>query len=259
MQMGAALAWDGDHCELIVNRGKRDTHLVNRMRARKARRRQARIGAPGATLTTNAGLAAVSELRGRLGLIEAIDAATGPVKQRDRGFTAGELLAGSAPTQLAGRTIYRAGPAARRRCGPAEAGMAAATGRVMSLLPTGRALAQADGPVTVDLDTTEVEITVKKRGVAYHHQGQRAAARLSRSGRRPRSRWPPAWQRHRRPRATAADLLRRALALANLPAAVCAGRVAVRADAGYFAGQLARAARDEHISFAIGAKRTAPL
>jgi hypothetical protein len=35
--------------------------------------------------------------------------------------------------------------------------------------------------------------------------------------------------------------------------------VALRADAGYFAGTLARAAHDEHISFAIGAKRIAPL
>ncbi len=33
----------------------------------------------------------------------------------------------------------------------------------------------------------------------------------------------------------------------------------MRADAGYFAGQLARAAHDEHIGFAIGAKRIAPL
>src|SRR5215469_9472022 len=37
------------------------------------------------------------------------------------------------------------------------------------------------------------------------------------------------------------------------------GMVAMRADAGYFAGALARAAHDEHISFAIGAKRIAPL
>jgi len=35
--------------------------------------------------------------------------------------------------------------------------------------------------------------------------------------------------------------------------------VAMRADAGYFAGQLARAAHDEQIAFAIGAKRIAPL
>jgi len=33
----------------------------------------------------------------------------------------------------------------------------------------------------------------------------------------------------------------------------------MRADAGYFAGALARAAHDEHVSFAIGAKRIASL
>ena len=60
------------------------------------------------------------------------------------------------------------------------------------------------------------------------------------------------------PRAAAPDLLRRALAA--LPAAARApGRVAMRADAGYFAGPLARAAREAHIAFAIGAKRIAPL
>jgi Transposase DDE domain group 1 len=35
--------------------------------------------------------------------------------------------------------------------------------------------------------------------------------------------------------------------------------VALRADGGYFAGALARTAHDEHISFAIGAHRIAPL
>jgi hypothetical protein len=58
-------------------------------------------------------------------------------------------------------------------------------------------------------------------------------------------------------RATAPELLRRALAC--LPAAARAGRVGPRADAGYFAGQLARAAHDAHIAFAIGARRIAPL
>ena len=60
------------------------------------------------------------------------------------------------------------------------------------------------------------------------------------------------------PRATAPDLLRRALGCLP-PRARASGRVALRADAGYFAGQLARAAHDEHIAFAIGAKRIAPL
>jgi hypothetical protein len=60
------------------------------------------------------------------------------------------------------------------------------------------------------------------------------------------------------PRASAPGLLRRALA--SLPErARAGGRVALRADAGYFAGALARAAHDEHILFAIGARRIAPL
>ena len=60
------------------------------------------------------------------------------------------------------------------------------------------------------------------------------------------------------PRATAPGLLRRALA-ALPPRARASGRVAMRADAGYFAGQLARAAHDARIGFAIGARRIAPL
>jgi hypothetical protein len=59
------------------------------------------------------------------------------------------------------------------------------------------------------------------------------------------------------PRRHAAQLLRRALAA--LPGRARAGRVALRADAGYFAGELARAAHTEGIAFAIGAKRIAPL
>ena len=99
----------------------------------------------------------------------------------------------------------------------------------------------------------------KKRGVAYNHQGQRVG--------RPHV---AAWAETENvlaadlgdgtddPRATAPGLLRRALAA--LPGrARASGRVALRADAGYFAGQLARAAHDEHISFAIGARRIAPL
>jgi mevalonate pyrophosphate decarboxylase len=37
----------------------------------------------GGALTANAGLAAISELCDRLGVIEALDAAVGPVKQRE--------------------------------------------------------------------------------------------------------------------------------------------------------------------------------
>jgi hypothetical protein len=107
--------------------------------------------------------------------------------------------------------------------------------------------------VTVDWDTTDVEVYGrKKRGVAYNYQGQRCgrphvatvlAADLMAGDEDPRGH--------------AADLLGRALAA--LPAAARAGRVRLRADAGYFAGALARAAMVAGVEFAIGAKRIAPL
>ncbi len=59
------------------------------------------------------------------------------------------------------------------------------------------------------------------------------------------------------PRRDAAALLNRALAA--LPTAARAGQIRLRADAGYFAGQLARAALFADIEFAIGARRIAPL
>ena len=260
---------------------------MRRIRGGSPRRQQVRVGAPDASLTANAGLAAVTELCGRLGVIEALDAAVGPVKQRDRGFGAGELLCGIAAAQLAGEDFLtgldrqRADAAGQqltpvpglasttaaglaRRLTPAqwravESGLAAVTSRMLSLLPAPRAAALAGGPVTIDLDTTDVEVYGrKKRGVAYNHQGQRVG--------RPHV---AAWAETEivlaadlgdgtdDPRATAPDLLRRALGC--LPAAVRAGRVAMRADAGYFAGQLASAAHEENIAFAIGAKRIAPL
>jgi hypothetical protein len=261
---------------------------VNRIRGRGQKRQRPRVGAPDAALTPNAGLAVITELCGRLGVIEALDAAVGPVKQRDRGFGAGELLTGIAAAQLAGEDFLagldrqRADAAGQqitpvpglasttaaglaRRLTPVqwqavESGLAVVTGRMLSLLPARRAAALSDGPVTIDLDTTDVEVYGrKKRGVACNYQGQRVG--------RPHV---AAWAETEialaadlgdgtdDPRATAPGLLRRALA-ALPPRARASGRVAMRADAGYFAGQLARAAHDEHISFAIGAKRIAPL
>ena len=261
---------------------------MRRIRGGSGRRQQVRAGAPDPSLTANAGLAAITELCDRLGVVEELDAAVGPVKQRDRGFGAGELLTGIAAAQLAGEDFLtgldrqRADAAGQRltpvpglasttaaglarRITPGqwravESGLAAVTGRMLSLLPAERAAALTDGPVTIDLDTTDVEVYGrKKRGVAYNHQGQRAG--------RPHV---AAWAETETvlaadlgdgtddPRATAPDLLRRALAA--LPErARKSGRVAMRADAGYFAGQLARTAHEAHISFAIGARRIAPL
>jgi hypothetical protein len=287
MPIGAALAWDDDRCQANDHLSGEGTYLVSRIRGGRRRRRQVRVGAPDQALTANAGLAAVSELCGRLGVIEALDTAIGPVKQRDRGFGAGELLCGIAAAQLAGEDFLtgldrqRADAAGQqltpvpglasttaaglaRRITPGqwqavETGLAEVTGRMLSLLPAERAAALAGGPVTIDLDTTDVEVYGrKKRRVAYNHQGQRVG--------RPHV---AAWAETEivlaadlgdgtdDPRATAPGLLRRALAA--LPAAARAGRVAMRADAGYFAGQLARAAHDAQIGFAIGARRIAPL
>ncbi len=261
---------------------------MSRIRGGKRKRQQARVGAPDAALTPNAGMAAITELCGRLGVAGALDAAIGPVKRRNRGYGVGELLVGLASAQLAGEDFLvgldrqRADAAgqqiapvpglssttaaglARRVTGEqwkaVEHGVAAVTGRMLALLPAPRAAALTGGPVTIDLDTTDVEVYgSKKRGVAYNHQGQRVG--------RPHV---AAWAETEivlaadlgsgtdDPRASAPGLLRRALA--GLPErARAGGRVALRADGGYFAGQLARAAHDEHIAFAIGARRIAPL
>ncbi len=113
--------------------------------------------------------------------------------------------------------------------------------------------------MTIDLDTTDVEVYGrKKRGVAYNHQGQRV-------GRPHVATWAETatvlaadlMSGCEDPRPHAGELLRRALA--GLPAAARAGRIRLRADAGYFAGQLARAALFAEVEFAIGAKRIAPL
>jgi hypothetical protein len=261
---------------------------VRRIRGGGRLRQRVRAGAPDASLTANAGLAAVTELCGRLDVIDAVDAAVGPIKQRDRGFGAGELLCGIAAAQLAGEDFLtgldrQRADAAGQRIAPVpglasttaaglarritsaqwqavEAGLAVVTGRMLALLDAPRAAALTEGPVTIDLDTTDVEVYgSKKRGVAYNHQGQRV-------GRPHVAAWAEAevvlaadlGDGTDDPRATAPDLLRRALAA--LPQrARQSGRVAMRADAGYFAGQLARAAHDEEIAFAIGAKRIAPL
>ena len=247
------------------------------------------IGADDPSLTAAGGMLAVTELCERLGLIAALDEGMGPVKQRRRGFTGGQVLAGMAAAQLAGEdflvgldrvradqagqlvtpvpglaTSTATGIARRFTAGHwrgAEAGLAAATARMVSLLPAERTAELAEGPVTIDIDATDVEVYgSKKRGVAYNYQGQRA-------GRPHVASWAETeiplaaglLAGDQDPRSHVTGLLGRALAA--LPQAVrdgaaAAGRkIALRADAGYFAGELARAAAKENMAFAIGAKR----
>jgi Transposase DDE domain group 1 len=229
-------------------------------------------------------MAAVAELVEALGVVALLDAMVGPIKVRARGMGAGELLVGMASAQLAGQDHlvgldrYRADGAgqlvspvpglcsttaaglARRMDASAWAGVeravAEATQRMLALLPPQR-VESLLGAVTIDMDTTDVEVYGrKKRGVAYNYQGQRC-------GRPHVATWAETGltlaadllSGDQDPRPDAAGLLRRALA--RLPRGV--RRVALRADAGYFAVDLAVAAHREGVHFAIGAKRIAPL
>ena len=74
---------------------------MNRLRTRaRARQRRVAIGVPDASLTPNAGLAAVSELLDHLDAAAVLDTAIGSVKHRDRGLTGAQVLGvvGGLPT-----------------------------------------------------------------------------------------------------------------------------------------------------------------
>jgi len=139
-----------------------------------------------------------------------------------------------------------------------ETGIGDVHAAMLALLPEQQA-ARLCATVTIDLDTTDVEVYGRhKRGVAFNHQGQRV-------GRPHVATWAETatvlaadlMTGNEDPRPHAAELLGRALA--GLPASARAGRIRLRADAGYFAGELARAALFAGVEFAIGAKRIAPL
>jgi hypothetical protein len=139
-----------------------------------------------------------------------------------------------------------------------ETGIGDICAGMLAALPAQRAAVLCE-QVTIDLDTTDVEVYGrKKRGVAFNHQGQRC-------GRPHVASWAETatvlaadlMAGNEDPRGHAAELLARALA--GLPARARGGRIRLRADAGYFAGQLARAALVAGVEFAIGAKRIAPL
>jgi hypothetical protein len=82
--------------------GREDTYRVRSLRGRRARRARVRIGASEESLTRFSGLAAVTELTDRLGVIDRLDAAVGPIKTRGRGLAAGQTLVGMAAAQLCG-------------------------------------------------------------------------------------------------------------------------------------------------------------
>ena len=79
---------------------------MSRIRGDSPRRQQLRAGAPGRVADGERGPGRGHRVVGRLGVVEELDAAVGPVKQRDRGYGAGELLTGIAAAQLAGRISW---------------------------------------------------------------------------------------------------------------------------------------------------------
>jgi hypothetical protein len=262
---------------------------VGRVREIRRLRRRVRIGAPDPSVTRYSGMVAVTELVDRLGMIRLLDAAIGSIKSRDRGFSGGQLLVGLACGQLAGEDFlvgldrYRADAAGQAfaavpgLCSTTAAGLArrlsdgqwravetglgniaaAALDTLATVAP--QRAARLSETVTIDLDTTDVEVYGRhKRGVAFNHQGQRV-------GRPHVATWAETatvlaadlMSGRDDPRPHAPELLGRALA--GLPAPARAGRIRLRADAGYFAGELARAALFAGVEFAIGARRIAPL
>jgi hypothetical protein len=259
---------------------------VDRLRGMRRLRRLVGIGAPDRSLTAVSGMVAVTALVDRLSMVRLLDAAIGPIKARDRGHSGGQLLVGLAAAHLAGEDFLvgldrqrgdvagqvlapvpglssttAAGLARRLSDGQwraVETGIGDVHTAVLAALSPQRVAALCE-TVTIDLDTTDVEVYGrKKRGVAYNYLGQRC-------GRPHVATWAETCTAlaadlmagDEDPRGHAAGLLGRALAA--LPAAARAGRVLLRADAGYFAGALARAALAAGVGFAIGAKRIAPL
>jgi hypothetical protein len=64
------------------------------------------IGAPDGSLTRYSGLAAITELVDRLGVIDRLDAGIGPLTARAGGRSGGEVLLGLATAQLAGEDSW---------------------------------------------------------------------------------------------------------------------------------------------------------
>jgi len=168
-----------------VHRGREDTYRVGRVREIRRLRRRVRIGAPDRSLTRFSGMAAVTELVDRLAMIKLLDAAIGPIKSRDRGFSGGQLLVGIAAAQLAGEDFlvgldHQRADAAGQLLTPVpglssttaaglarrftdaqwhavETGLGDIATAALAALPPERAAALCE-TVTIDLDTTDVEV-----------------------------------------------------------------------------------------------------
>jgi hypothetical protein len=164
-----------------------DTYRVGSLRGGRL---GMRVGAPDSSLTSVSGMAAVTELVERLGVVSALDTAVGPIKRRDRGFSAGEVLVGLAAAQVAGEDLLvgldrlradvagqvitpvpglsstTAADLARRFTDPqwmaVETGVASVTERMLERMPAVRRNRLCDA-ATIDLDASDVEVFGRKK------------------------------------------------------------------------------------------------
>jgi len=239
------------------------------------------VRADDSSLTGTAGMVCVRETVRALGLVDAIDGFVGPIKQRARGVTAGELVVALAECLLGGGDFLadldraradEAGAALRTvacppasttaaslaaRFGPDErAGVqvawAEAIARAVGLLPATERQRLVER-VTIDADPTDIEVYgAKKEGVAYNYCGQR-------SGRAFLVTWAELgvtlaaelFAGSDDPRPVAGDLV--VSALECLPAGLA--KPAVRADAGFFDVNFVRAVLAAGADVAVGVKR----
>jgi hypothetical protein len=234
------------------------------------------------SLTATAGMVCVAEAVRALGVIGAIDGFVGPIKQRDRGLSAGEFVVGVAECMLAGGDFLadldraRADTAAAslravaeppasttartlaQRFGPDElAGIEGAwvetAARALELAPASERARLRGGRPTVDVDSTEIEVFGRaKDGVAYNYMGQLAGRVLLGT-------WAEAgvavaastMAGNHDPRPAAPDVV--AAAIAGLPDGL--GRPRVRMDSGFFDRAIIEAVLAAGADVAVAAPR----
>lgn len=234
------------------------------------------------TLTPNGGLALVAETCRVLDVVATIDRHVGPIKARNRGVGAGELMVGLAECMLAGGDFFsdldtmradvagaqlRAVPEppasttalglARRfgedQLGGLRAAQAELVDRQVAALPRERRRELRAVRPTIDLDPTDVEVYGKeKERVAWNYEGVRAGRPV-----------PVVWAEagmvltgtllagNEDVRPHAPGLVGQAVAA--LPDGL--GRPRLRADSGLFSADVARAALAAGADFAIAAAR----
>jgi hypothetical protein len=258
---------------------RKGTCLVNATIRHSGSRIEVRADDP--TLTGQAGMLAAATLIERLEVVEAIDDAVGPIKERDRGLSAGEFVTSLAECLIGGGDFLsdldharadQAGAFLRavtpppsttanslaRRFGDEQiAALQRANAQIVQRgfagLPRGERRRLHTERPTVDVDSTEIEIYgAAKRASAYNYLGQRAVRAL-----------PATWANlgvtlaadlfagNIDPRSRAIPVIQQALSC--LPAGL--RRPIVRLDSGFFALPVINTIRDCGADWAVAVPR----